>query len=75
MNTKLHAVTDTSGRPIRFFISADPTLIETLFRMPCNGSAITPVQPLCSAVCQMRIGCSPPLIETTFRLLGSGPRL
>jgi len=23
MNTKLHAVTDTSGRPIRFFISAD----------------------------------------------------
>ncbi len=23
MNTKLHAVTDTSGRPIRFFITAD----------------------------------------------------
>jgi transposase len=22
MNTKLHAVTDTSGRPIRFFITA-----------------------------------------------------
>ncbi|MFT7596847.1 MAG: transposase, partial [Paracoccaceae bacterium] len=24
MNTKLHAVTDTRGRPIRFFITAGP---------------------------------------------------
>ncbi len=38
MNTKLHAVTDADGRPIRFFMTAGPPLGGAGHRLPGNGS-------------------------------------
>jgi transposase len=48
MNTKLHAVTDAEGRPIRFFMTAGQV-----------RSATTSGQLPCWAVCQRQIGCWP----------------
>ncbi len=42
MNTKLHAVTDAAGRPIRFFITAGPLLGDAMRRLSGSGSATTP---------------------------------
>ena len=40
MNTKLHAVTDAEGRPIRFYMTADR------LRMPHAQNSLTGTAPL-----------------------------
>ena len=47
MNTKLHAICDSQGRPLNLFVTAGLALIETAFRPPRSGSAITLVREHC----------------------------
>ena len=75
MNTKLPAVTDTEGRPIRFFMTAGPPLGDARIACRATGQRLhwrgSPCGPL--AICRMAAG---PLSWFANKPLpGNGPRL
>ena len=58
MNAKLRAICDSLGRPLNLFVTGGPALVETVFRLPCNGSATTLVHGRCRSALRRSIGCS-----------------